>query len=88
MTTSSDSSQTELDKAAIQLDEEATQQGLSEAQYKRKMERRKQVQDQRLSERKVEKGLVIVNTGNGKGKTLILSTTAIVITICHVWSSS
>ncbi|MGD1897338.1 MAG: cob(I)yrinic acid a,c-diamide adenosyltransferase [Phormidesmis sp.] len=69
MTTSSASSQTELDKAAIQLDEEATQQGLSEAQYKRKMERRKQVQDQRLSERKVEKGLVIVNTGNGKGKT-------------------
>ncbi|MEL6778735.1 MAG: cob(I)yrinic acid a,c-diamide adenosyltransferase [Cyanobacteria bacterium J06597_16] len=58
-----------LDKTATQLDEEATQKGLSEEQYKRKMERRKEVQGKRLAERKVEKGLVIVNTGNGKGKT-------------------
>ncbi len=58
-----------LDDTATRLDEEATQKGLSEEQYKRKMARRKEVQDQRLAERKIEKGLVIVNTGNGKGKT-------------------
>ncbi|MEL6353080.1 MAG: cob(I)yrinic acid a,c-diamide adenosyltransferase [Cyanobacteria bacterium J06627_28] len=69
MATSSNSQQNELDKTAAQLDEEATKKGLSEAQYKRKMERRKEVQDQRLAERTVEKGLIIVNTGNGKGKT-------------------
>jgi len=68
---SADSSvdQATLDQTAIQLDEEATEKGLSEEQYKRKMARRKEVQDQRLAERKVEKGLVIVHTGNGKGKT-------------------
>ncbi|MGD1865672.1 MAG: cob(I)yrinic acid a,c-diamide adenosyltransferase [Phormidesmis sp.] len=63
------SDQSELDQTATQLDEEATQKGLSEAQYKKKMERRKEVQSQRLAERKIEKGLIIVNTGNGKGKT-------------------
>ena len=60
---------TGLDAKAQQLDEEATQKGLSEAQYKRKMERRKAVQEQRLAERKIEKGLIVVTTGNGKGKT-------------------
>ncbi|MEM6597680.1 MAG: cob(I)yrinic acid a,c-diamide adenosyltransferase [Cyanobacteria bacterium P01_C01_bin.69] len=63
------SDQAALDQTATQLDEEATQKGLSEAQYKKKMERRKAVQEQRLAERKIEKGLIIVNTGNGKGKT-------------------
>ncbi|MEL6159643.1 MAG: cob(I)yrinic acid a,c-diamide adenosyltransferase [Cyanobacteria bacterium J06623_5] len=58
-----------LDQTATQLNDDATQAGLSEAQYKRKMERRKEVQAQRLAERTVEKGLVIINTGNGKGKT-------------------
>ncbi len=43
--------------------------GLSEAQYRQKMQRRKQVQEQRLAEKAAEKGLVIVHTGNGKGKT-------------------
>ncbi len=66
---STDSDQATLDKTAIRLDEEATQKGLSEEQYKRKMERRKEVQEKRLAERKIEKGLIIVNTGNGKGKT-------------------
>jgi cob(I)alamin adenosyltransferase len=33
------------------------------------MQRRKEVQDQRLAERDREKGLIIVHTGNGKGKT-------------------
>lgn len=42
--------------------------GLDDDQYKRKMQRRKEVQDQRLAD-KIEKGLVIVHTGNGKGKT-------------------
>jgi cob(I)alamin adenosyltransferase len=43
--------------------------GLSEAQYRQKMQRRKQVQEQRLAEKAAEKGLIIVHTGNGKGKT-------------------
>ncbi|MGB8700402.1 MAG: cob(I)yrinic acid a,c-diamide adenosyltransferase [Thermosynechococcaceae cyanobacterium] len=43
--------------------------GLSEAQYRQKMQRRKAVQEQRLAERANQKGLIIVHTGNGKGKT-------------------
>ena len=38
-------------------------------QYKQKMQRRKEVQDKRLAEKNKEKGLIIVHTGNGKGKT-------------------
>jgi cob(I)alamin adenosyltransferase len=38
-------------------------------QYKAKMQRRKEVQAQRLAEKTQEKGLIIVHTGNGKGKT-------------------
>jgi len=38
-------------------------------QYQQKMQRRKAVQAQRLAQRSLEKGLVIVHTGNGKGKT-------------------
>ncbi|MEM7762323.1 MAG: cob(I)yrinic acid a,c-diamide adenosyltransferase, partial [Cyanobacteria bacterium P01_A01_bin.40] len=38
-------------------------------QHKQKMQRRKEVQEQRLAEKNQEKGLIIVNTGNGKGKT-------------------
>ena len=33
------------------------------------MQRRKEVQEQRLAKASQEKGLIIVNTGNGKGKT-------------------
>ncbi len=43
--------------------------GLSPEQYQQKMARRKAVQEQRLQERSREKGLIIVNTGPGKGKT-------------------
>jgi cob(I)alamin adenosyltransferase len=43
--------------------------GLSEEQYRKKMQRRKEVQEQRLEARSQQKGLVIVHTGNGKGKT-------------------
>ena len=42
---------------------------MDDLKYKQKMQRRKEVQEQRLAERNKEKGLVIVNTGNGKGKT-------------------
>lgn len=41
----------------------------SDEQYKRKMQRRKEVQEQRLAGMSQEKGLIIVHTGNGKGKT-------------------
>lgn len=57
------------DQEALQLNEEAAATGLTDEQYRRKMQRRKEVQAQRLAERTVEKGLIIVNTGNGKGKT-------------------
>ncbi|QDZ40240.1 cob(I)yrinic acid a,c-diamide adenosyltransferase [Euhalothece natronophila Z-M001] len=42
---------------------------LSSEAYKQKMQRRKEVQEQRLQARSKEKGLVIINTGPGKGKT-------------------
>ncbi|NES67593.1 MAG: cob(I)yrinic acid a,c-diamide adenosyltransferase [Okeania sp. SIO2D1] len=42
---------------------------LTPEQYKQKMQRRKEVQEQRVSQASLEKGLIIVNTGNGKGKT-------------------
>jgi len=48
---------------------EAASAGLTADQYRRKMERRQQVQRQRLAQRTREKGLIIVHTGNGKGKT-------------------
>ena len=39
------------------------------ASYRRRMERRQEVQRQRVGERNLEKGLVLVFTGDGKGKT-------------------
>ncbi|MDX2213057.1 MAG: cob(I)yrinic acid a,c-diamide adenosyltransferase [Oculatellaceae cyanobacterium bins.114] len=42
---------------------------LTAEQHRLKMQRRKEVQEKRLAERSLEKGLVIVHTGNGKGKT-------------------
>ncbi|MBI4780597.1 MAG: cob(I)yrinic acid a,c-diamide adenosyltransferase [Oscillatoriophycideae cyanobacterium NC_groundwater_1537_Pr4_S-0.65um_50_18] len=57
------------DQEAERLDQEATVPTLSEDQYRRKMERRKEVQEKRLADRTQEKGLIIVHTGNGKGKT-------------------
>jgi cob(I)alamin adenosyltransferase len=56
------------DLEAERLNQEATS-SLTEEQYQRKMQRRKQVQEQRVAKAVREKGLVIVNTGNGKGKT-------------------
>ena len=40
-----------------------------DAGYRKRMERRQQVQKQRVEERDKEKGLVLVFTGHGKGKT-------------------
>ncbi|MEQ9354329.1 cob(I)yrinic acid a,c-diamide adenosyltransferase [Coleofasciculus chthonoplastes] len=62
MKTSSYGESSEFDKS-----ENAS--GLTSEQYRRKMQRRKQVQEQRLAQASSEKGLIIVNTGNGKGKT-------------------
>lgn len=58
-----------IDQEATRLDEEVTATGLSSEQYRRKMQRRKEVQEQRLAERDRQKGLIIIHTGNGKGKT-------------------
>lgn len=57
--------QSDLELNSDLLDPETEDQ----AAYQRKMERRKQVQEQRLAERSQDKGLIIVHTGNGKGKT-------------------
>ncbi|ELR97689.1 cob(I)yrinic acid a,c-diamide adenosyltransferase [Gloeocapsa sp. PCC 73106] len=38
-------------------------------EYQRKMQKRKEIQEQRLAACQDSKGLIIVNTGNGKGKT-------------------
>lgn len=59
---------TDQDHQATTLTETAANE-LDPEQYRRKMQRRKEVQQQRLAERTQEKGLIIVHTGNGKGKT-------------------
>ena len=51
------------------LEQTAKDLTLTDTQYQKKMDRRKTVQEQRLSSCAEEKGLIIVNTGNGKGKT-------------------
>ncbi|MEO1429604.1 MAG: cob(I)yrinic acid a,c-diamide adenosyltransferase [Cyanobacteria bacterium J06632_19] len=47
----------------------AQSKSLTPEQYRKKMQRRKEVQDQRIADASLEKGLIVVNTGNGKGKT-------------------
>ena len=42
---------------------------ISNEQHKQKMQRRKEVQEKRIAEKIEKKGLIIINTGNGKGKT-------------------
>ncbi|MEZ2226274.1 cob(I)yrinic acid a,c-diamide adenosyltransferase [Microcoleus sp.] len=49
--------------------ETTTTTGLTAEQYKQKMRRRQEVQSERIANSSKEKGLIIVNTGNGKGKT-------------------
>ena len=59
------------------LDKEASRLGMGgnsspevdENLYKKRMQKRKEIQLERVKERNLEKGLVIVFTGNGKGKT-------------------
>ena len=43
-----------------------------ESSYKKRMQQRKDIQVERLQIRKTKKGLLIVFTGNGKGKQLHL----------------
>ncbi|MGL5064123.1 MAG: cob(I)yrinic acid a,c-diamide adenosyltransferase [Microcoleus sp.] len=51
----------------METNTEAT--SLTTEQYKQKMQRRQEVQAQRIAKADNKKGLIIVNTGNGKGKT-------------------
>ena len=44
-------------------------QNITEEKYSERMKKRKEVQTQRLKERNKEKGLIIIKTGQGKGKT-------------------
>ena len=42
---------------------------ITDEKYLHKMQKRKEIQSQRLKERNKEKGLIIITTGQGKGKT-------------------
>ena len=61
----------------LNLDNQARELGMggklspenSERSYKKRMQQRKDIQNERLQIRKTKKGLLIVFTGNGKGKT-------------------
>ncbi|MBD0262452.1 MAG: cob(I)yrinic acid a,c-diamide adenosyltransferase [Tolypothrix sp. T3-bin4] len=64
-TTTEFNSDPEIDR----LIDEVITSSLTDEQYRKKMQRRKEVQDQRIAKAVPEKGLVIINTGNGKGKT-------------------
>ena len=65
------------EKKIFNLDNQAKELGMGgklspesdENTYKKRMQQRKEVQDERLQIRKTKKGLLIVFTGNGKGKT-------------------
>ncbi|AFY50270.1 cob(I)alamin adenosyltransferase [Nostoc sp. PCC 7524] len=59
----------ESDKEIERLIDEIMSANLTNEQYREKMQRRKAAQDRRIAEALPEKGLIIVNTGNGKGKT-------------------
>jgi cob(I)alamin adenosyltransferase len=49
--------------------EASSESSLTLEQYQKKMQRRKEVQEQRVAQASLEKGLIVVHTGNGKGKT-------------------
>ena len=51
-----------------------------DAGYRKRMERRQEVQRQRVEERNKEKGLVMVFTGQGKGKT----TASLGLSLIHI----
>ncbi len=64
-------------KETLALDRQAEELGpggdlapeVDQEAYRRRMQRRREVQQQRVGERNLEKGLVLVFTGEGKGKT-------------------
>ncbi|MBJ7492312.1 MAG: cob(I)yrinic acid a,c-diamide adenosyltransferase [Synechococcales cyanobacterium SupBloom_Metag_052] len=59
-----------LDQAAAELGPGGDLAPEADAEgYRRRMARRREVQQQRVGERNLEKGLVLVFTGDGKGKT-------------------
>jgi len=65
------------EKKILNLDSQAKELGMGgklspesdESTYKKRMQQRKEIQAERLQIRKTQKGLLIVFTGNGKGKT-------------------
>jgi cob(I)alamin adenosyltransferase len=61
--------QLDSDQEIARVIDEVMSSSLSNEQYRQKMQRRKEVQDKRIAQAVPEKGLIIVNTGNGKGKT-------------------
>jgi cob(I)alamin adenosyltransferase len=61
--------ETDSDSLASPEISDAEASSLTAEQYQKKMQRRKEVQEQRLSQASSDKGLIIVHTGNGKGKT-------------------
>jgi cob(I)alamin adenosyltransferase len=67
---SNDSSkELDSDQEIKRLIDEVMSANLNDEQYQKKMQHRKEVQDQRIAEAAPDKGLIIINTGNGKGKT-------------------
>ena len=65
-----DSKLTKLDKSAEEIGMGGNLiPNINEENYRKRMEKRKEVQTQRLKKRNKEKGLIIINTGQGKGKT-------------------
>ena len=68
--TSEDSRISKLDKTAEKIGIGGNLiPNITEEKYRERMKKRKEVQTQRLKERNREKGLIVINTGNGKGKT-------------------
>jgi cob(I)alamin adenosyltransferase len=61
--------QLDSDQEIARVIDEVMSSSLSNEQYRQKMQRRKEVQEKRIAQAVPEKGLIIVNTGNGKGKT-------------------
>ena len=60
----------ELDKSAEEIGMGGNLiQNVTEEKYRERMGKRKDVQTQRLKERNKEKGLIVITTGQGKGKT-------------------
>ncbi|MBD2136222.1 cob(I)yrinic acid a,c-diamide adenosyltransferase [Anabaena sp. FACHB-1237] len=57
------------DQEITKLIDQVMASSLNDEQYQKKMQRRKEIQDKRIAAAIPEKGLIIVNTGNGKGKT-------------------